>query len=293
MALIRRSIPVQPVSRCLTSVSRSRLKRCLLSFTAAAFILQLYAIPKGQGAPAGPKLLDRSSDVADSANQIQYIVQEAVNKSLGNTSALTANSTFTELINKIVENLLSAGIEGPELCKPKPLDTLRSQFLTDNINYHTIPISSSTSCQSGSNSSCLQLDRLITHYDEDIYYVGSRGSAHACTKTAIEVQSACYGTRGEPNKCSIGSEIQPIRPNSQEDYFPKFKLQITCGGCARGDMECRRQHGDCYAQKIRREFYPLKRVLGECGEDGFEKWTLDSKSESITVACNCITGYAQ
>ena len=255
-------------------------QRSLLLFaTCVAIVFQLYSLPVSLAAPAprlGPisYVTSQSTDVASASNQLKTIVQQAVNNSV---SALGMNTTLNnnitcELVNNIITNLLSAGIDTPLQCRPKPTEDLIQHFLSGNAGF-----------SQGFNA-CLGLDQLmVPELGEKIYFVATNSS---CRKD-IRIDADCYGAITQENQCSMGTELRPIAADLGKNYFPRYMVQMTCEGCSEHDTQCRERHGSCYAKKQVNQFHLLKRITDRCDSNGYEKWVLDRPLRSATVACSC------
>ena len=252
-------------------------------------MFQLYVLPPSQAAPSQPLAGHNTNGSVDSRQdignpQLLTIVQEAVNSTinlLGENSTITTGNTL-QIVNHIVEGILSSGLCSPK-CIPRTAEDLMEHFIEMNNNHGNNFKRSSTEDQ---HSSCLLLEKMtVGPVGEDIYYIKTNSS---CRKSDV-IDAVCYASDvRQEDQCSVGTQLQPIAPdfNKRINYFPHYKFQLMCGGCSSTDNECLRQHNSCYVAESKVNFAPLKRVEGQCDEDGYEKW-VEGEEQEVNVDCNC------
>lgn len=266
------------------SLKSSTLRqKSIIFFTCLTLIYQLHSLPFSEAAPVVQ--LDQVTAYAMrqntvSSNQLRTVVQQAVSSSVETLGANTTlnNSTTCQLVNNIVDKLLEAGVRATPQCKPKTLEQLKQLFLDSTLNNPRF------NSQSGKN--CLGLEKL-TGLSEDTYYITTSSSCP--TAHNIHIDPVCYGN-GNHSHCSMDTKLQPIIEDliELENYFPRYMLQIVCRGCKRNNDSCLEEHNNCYAYEKRSPpFHPLKRVTGECDDNGYEKWKLDEEQLRAVVACSC------
>ena len=251
----------------------------IIFFTCLAFIYQLHSFPLSVAAPVDQMAAYATRQSAMSSNQLRSVVQQAVSSSveiLGTNTTLT-NSTTCQLVSNIVNKLLEAGIQTTPQCKPKTLKELKQQFLNSVLN--------SPGFGSQSQDGCLGLEKLTGL--KDVYYITTSSSCP--TSHNIHIDPVCYGN-GNHSHCSMDTELQPIVDDLDqlENYFPQYMLQIVCRGCNITDAHCLQERNSCYVhEKQSPPFRPLRRITGECDENGYEKWILDEVELAAVVACSC------
>lgn len=265
------------------SLKLHRLRRSLLLFTltAATFEAPLCnAVPS----PAPRQQITYSTPsmnnmTISSSSQLQAIVECAVNDSisaLGDNAILNVNNTL-EFVNTIVRNLLDAGVTAPLRCKSKPGHALKQQFLSSLL---------ANNGNAFDGKACLRLDE-VPELGESGYILTTSSS---CTND-VAINLTCFGTANQQNQCDMETRFQPIVKESRfrENYFPRYMSHMICSGCNRYDIECLEEHRRCYAQEKREPFHLLKRMDGQCDENGFEKWQIDSTTvHTAVVACDCL-----
>ena len=89
--------------------------------------------------------------------------------------------------------------------------------------------------------------------------------------------------------CSIDTELKPlVAAHFRENYFPRYISQMACGGCRASDRQCQEKNQGCFVEEKVEGLDLLKRIEGQCDEDGFEKWVVDNKTKyNAVVACSC------
>lgn len=261
------------------------VRKFLLLFTLTAATFELYAAPLCNAVPSlAPRqnVTHSTPSINDmtlsSSSQLQAIVERAVNDSisaLGDNIILNVNNT-REFVNTIVQNLMYAGVTALQRCKPKPGHALKQQFLL-NLQVND--------AGTRDDNACLRLDQVPELGDHG--YVLTTSSS---CKNDISINLTCFGTRNQQNQCYMETKFQPIVEESiRENYFPRYMSHMICRGCKPYDIECLEEHRRCYAQEKREPFRLLKRMEGQCDENGFEQWQLDSTTEhTAVVACDCL-----
>ena len=259
--------------------------RFLLVFALTAATIELYSAPLCNAAPSlvprqhiAHSIPSMSNVTSSSSSQLQAIVERAVNDSisaLGDNVILNSNNML-EFVNRVVKNLVDAGITAPLQCKPKPGNALKQQFLSG------LRTSTETNMTIHDDNACLRLDEVPELGDNG--YILTTSSA---CKDDISINLTCFGSNNQQNQCFMKTTFKTITEES--NYFPRYMLQMTCSGCSPFDTECLVEHRGCYADEKRQPFHLLKRVEGQCDENGFEQWQRDDTTQhAAVVACGCL-----
>lgn len=255
----------------------------LLVFALTTATFELHTAPLCNAAPGlAPRqhiaysIPSTSNMTLSSSSQLQVVVECAVNDSisvLGDNVILNVNNTL-EFVNTIVRNLVDAGVTAPLQCKPKPGNALKQQFL-DNLQ--------AENTETHDGNACLRLDE-VPELGDNGYILTTSSSC----KDDVSINLTCFGAKYQQNQCFMETTFQTIVEESfRENYFPRYMSQMTCRGCSPFDTQCLNKHRGCYADERRQLFYLLKRVEGQCDENGFEKWQIDSTQHTAVVACGC------
>lgn len=138
------------------------------------------------------------------------------------------------------------------------------------------------------HSRCLTLAKMSDPESEGVY-VGI-GSTH-CVRPQHNMR--CLNSRG--SQC----EWQYSMRDLGSEYFPRFLLEVQCGGCPAditkwtGTLQewddCLRQHDQCRYTPEEVVVEVLKR-RGQCGDNSNEIWEVVRITDRINVGCSCTRG---
>ena len=258
-------------------------RKFLLLFTLTTATFELYTAPLCNAVPSlaprqpitpSTSVMNNTAVTFSSSSQLQAIVECAVNDSisaLGDNIILNVNNTL-EFVNTIVRSLLDAGVTAPLRCKPKPGHALKQQFLS-SLQFNDADVTLG-------GKACLRLDE-VPELGESGYILTTSSSC----KNDLEINLTCFGTRNQQNQCYMETKFQSF----SENYFPRYLSHMICRGCNAHDIECLEEHGLCYTLEKQETFHLLKRLEGQCDENGFEQWQIDATTKhTAVVACDCI-----
>lgn len=188
---------------------------------------------------------------------------EAVETSLQESNSTNCNITSN---HKLVIEVQYK----PRKCKPQTNENLKQLFMA-----------------SPAKSDCITLTKILLPgalVTEEIFIITTNSS---CLKR-VRMDSNCFPIQNTSH-CSTSTNIKYL-DQLGEDYFPRFVLDVQCGGCDHENTteECLALNRGCGYRKHSLKVKLLKRDPDNCDADGFETWAMsDSDFTHVNAGCSC------
>lgn len=203
----------------------------------------------------------------NSSKILESIVQQAVNSSLPGPNSTDGYDLTSSLTNRLLSIMHNRGVELRRKCKPQSNENLRHQFLETNLK-----------------NKCVTLTSVNVSRNKEVFAVTTMSDCITSQRMSPE----CFPDRSEAH-CSTRINITDLS-HLGDDFFPKFVVSVSCGGCRgkdiRNSREC--QQAKCGYTEHFRSYKLLKRVPNRCDVHGSEVWEGDKELQKVNVACSCL-----